>query len=314
MNYKKIDMHAHFITPSYRSFSAQRFGPKPEGYPTPEWSIKAHLAQMDATGVDYTLLSTANPYPYTGENAGTLELVKACNDEISEMCAEHSSRFGFTAVLPLHDVQSACREACRALSKLGALGVCISSNVDGLYLGHPDLDPLMDALNQLEALVLLHPTAPGSIPANVNEHLPIPALEFFCDTTRVVTSLVMEDVFERFPRIRWVVPHAGAFLPILADRIDQFPNLTTRRGRRPDMNGCLNRCYFDAAGYPEHTQLPLLLQMAQADHIFYGSDFPYVNAASGASLAQVLEETDKLNHTQKLDIFYNNAARLLGRN
>lgn len=310
MKYRKIDMHAHFITPSYLDFSIKRFGPRPEGYPTPQWSPELHLAQMKAAGVEYTLLSTANPYPYTGDRRGTLELVQACNDEISQICADHSDSLGFTAVLPIHDAQDSVRELERAVTKLGAGGVCISTNVEGLYLGHPDLDPLMEAMERLHTLVLLHPTTPGQVPGAVNEGLPIPALEFFCDTTRLVTNLVMEDVFERYPSIRWIIPHAGAFLPIFADRFDQFPNLTTRRGRKPDMHRCLKQCYYDVAGYPENTQLELLLRIAQQDHIFYGSDFPYVNAQSGIHLAEVLEHTAKLSEQQKEDIFYRNASRL----
>ncbi len=42
---------------------------------------------------------------------------------------------------------------------------------------------------------------------------------FFFDTTRTVTNMILNGTLKRFPNIKFVIPHAGAFLTILADRI-----------------------------------------------------------------------------------------------
>ncbi|WP_181779467.1 hypothetical protein [Pseudonocardia pini] len=44
---------------------------------------------------------------------------------------------------------------------------------------------------------------------------------------RVVTDLVLSGSTVRFPRIRWIVSHAGAALPVLAERVRWVSRLST---------------------------------------------------------------------------------------
>jgi hypothetical protein len=60
-------------------------------------------------------------------------------------------------------------------------------------------------------------------------------VEFLFDTTRAVVNLALSGVLDQYPAIRWVVPHAGAALPVLADRVDRLAPLISRArpARRP---------------------------------------------------------------------------------
>lgn len=57
---------------------------------------------------------------------------------------------------------------------------------------------------------------------DVNEEIPVPAFEYFVETTRAFLNMAQNDTFTLYPNIRWVVPHMGAFLSILADRFESF--------------------------------------------------------------------------------------------
>jgi 6-methylsalicylate decarboxylase len=55
-------------------------------------------------------------------------------------------------------------------------------------------------------------------------------LEFIFETTRSISDLVLSGVLERFPNLRVIVPHAGAALPILVERIELLLPLLGRAG------------------------------------------------------------------------------------
>lgn len=59
---------------------------------------------------------------------------------------------------------------------------------------------------------------PSSIPAHVGEKLPAALMEYFFDTTRAVTNMILQGTIHRYPDIRFIIPHADAFLPVLSDR------------------------------------------------------------------------------------------------
>ena len=46
-------------------------------------------------------------------------------------------------------------------------------------------------------------------------------LEFLFDTTRAVVNLVLNGTVARHPDLRLIIPHAGATLPVIADRAGQ---------------------------------------------------------------------------------------------
>jgi predicted TIM-barrel fold metal-dependent hydrolase len=128
-----------------------------------------------------------------------------------------------------------------------------------------------------------------------------------------VINLIMSGALERHPGIRLVIPHAGAALPALAQRIERNvwrTNATRETDPLPGFVDSLRRCWFDLAGSVLPHQLPSLLALADADRIVYGSDFPYTNADLGAELAAELRTTDALTSAQKSAVLRTNAAAL----
>ena len=82
-----------------------------------------------------------------------------------------------------------------------------------------------------------------------------------------------------------------------------------------DFAGNLARLYFDLAGNPVPTLLPLLASVADPSHILYGSDFPFTNAVIAskgiASLRDFLANDAQLGaHADA--IMRENALGLLG--
>ncbi|MEU6340947.1 amidohydrolase family protein [Streptomyces sp. NPDC046977] len=305
-----IDVHAHYITPSYRRALVAAGHTRPDGMPAiPEWSPESALALMDATGVATAMLSVSSPGVSFGDAAARAALARTVNTEGAAVAAEHPGRFGLLASLPLPDVRAALAELGYALDVLGADGVILLTNYSGVYLGDDGFEPLMAELDRRGTVVLLHPTSPAC-GERTALGFPRPMVEFLFDSTRAVAELVLRRVTERYPRIRFVVPHAGAALPVMADRIAAFARMS---GTDVDVLAALRGLHYDVAGAALPRALPALLALVAPDRLLYGSDHPFTPAPLVTSLAAALAATDALDAAGKHMMTSGNARALFGR-
>lgn len=310
---RKIDFQAHYLPPSYYDFLAEEGLFCPDGFPTPQWDEAWQQEMMGELGIAYALLSVSSPSLWTKDPARTRTLARKVNDEGAEIVSRAPGNLGFLATLPLPEVSAAINEARRCLDTLHAGGVGLMTNYGGVYLGDRSLDPILAELNGRGALAVLHPTKPAVTVPNVNEEIPVPAFEYFVETTRTFLNLIQNDTFARYPDIRWVIPHAGAFLPILADRFESFALMLrfADPDRRVDILADMAHVYYDLAGFSEPKQLEMLLRNVDETHLLYGSDTPYTDISACVGQAEALEETPKLTERQKALLFTENALTLL---
>ena len=187
------------------------------------------------------------------------------------------------------------------------------TNYGGVYLGDRRLDEVMKELNDRGALAVLHPTQPTVMVPNVIEEIPVPAFEYFVETTHTFLNMVQHDTVTRYPDIKWVIPHAGAFLPVLADRFESFALMLrfADPDHKADIMEDMAHVYYDVTGFAEKKQLELLLQNVDESHLLYGSDMPYTDITACVGQTRALEETTKLTESQKQKLFHENALALL---
>lgn len=289
-----IDVHAHYLPAAYRRALTEAGIERPDGFPyVPEWDAATAAATMDELGVATALTSISSPGVDLGAPVDTVRLARAVNEEGAEAARAHPGRLRLVASLPLPDVGAALAEAAYAFDVLGADGVVLLTNYRGLYLGDPAFEPVMDELDRRGALAILHPTSPPGAD-QVSLGRPRPMIEFPFDTTRAVSNLILGGSLARHPAIRVVVPHVGAALPALADRMQGFMNAFARGGEPVDVRGALRRLWFDVAGDPLPGALPALIDMVGPDRVLYGSDLPFAPAAAAARTAAALGEHHEL--------------------
>jgi hypothetical protein len=126
--------------------------------------------------------------------------------------------------LPLPDVDAAMAEIAYCCDHLDVDGFALLTNVGGTYLGDPSREPVFRELNRREARVFIHPTSPACW-EHTSLGRPRPMLEFFFDTTRAVVDLVLNGTIARHTDIEFIIPHAGATLPMIVDRVGVFSRL-----------------------------------------------------------------------------------------
>ena len=310
----QIDVHSHFIPESYLSFVKAHGAEMDEGFPIPSYGVQKHLAFMDEAGIETSLLTMPAPQPWFGDAEEAAALCRRYNEECAALKALYPGRFLFCAALPLPDVEKALEEAVYALDVLGADGVKLASNSYGQYLGDEALEPLMQALNERKAVVITHPHKPSAVNEKLISAVPLASFEYLAETTRAILNMVARNVLVRYPDLKVVVPHCGSFLPNALPRFKSLlPAMVGQGYMQPiDVDANLSRLWYDLAGAPTDDVIRTLLTITSADHILYGSDYPYVAEPVLKSAKESLAERLPALGLDPQAVFSDNARRLFG--
>jgi predicted TIM-barrel fold metal-dependent hydrolase len=325
---RRIDVHFHFVPPVYREavHAASSLG---IAIRVPDWSPELALALMDRNGIHAALLSISVPSTHFGDDAKARLLSRQCNDYAAELIAKRPDRFGAFAAVALPDVDGAVEEIVRALDVLKLDGVGLLTSYGRDHLGHPRFDPILAALNERDAAVFIHPTAH---PACRELTMDIPAflVEYPFDTTRAAINLVLSGAMDRFPRIRFILPHAGGTLPFLSWRIAEVTStlLTEpalmkryplpfvaehRTSLTPDLiMSRLRRFWLDTASAAGSQVLACLEAVTEPDRILFGTDWPYIAETQVANTVQSLDQSVD-DESLLRAINHDNAIRLFPR-
>ncbi|MGW4716702.1 amidohydrolase family protein [Nocardia sp. NPDC004260] len=268
----RIDVHQHLIPPDYAEALRAHGVTAPGGRALPEWSPEAARASMTRAGIASAVLSVSTPgTTFLADPAQAAALARSVNDYTAALAQSEPGRFGFFATLAMPDVTAAADEARRALDDLHADGVVLLGNAAGTYLGEDGQDDLFRVLDRRSAVAFVHP---ADLPAPAVPGVAPFAADFLLDTTRAAYLLVRNGIRRRYPNIRFVLAHAGGFVPYAAHRMALA--IFNDTGRSPlDILDDFAGFYFDTALSASAAALPSLLAFAEPGHVLYGSDWPF---------------------------------------
>jgi len=137
-----VDLHTHFLPRFFvdEAGAGEVFGVRvedglvihPQGFRYPVHptfvDVEAKLAEMDAAGIDVSVLSSAPTlFFYDAPAAEAVGFARRSNDALAEM-AGASPRLAGLATLPLQDPEGAAAELERAVAELGLHGAHIGTN------------------------------------------------------------------------------------------------------------------------------------------------------------------------------------------
>lgn len=306
-----IDVHSHIITPDFLTGLEAEGRLMDEGFPLPGYDAEAHLKWMDEAGIQTSVLTLAAPQPRSAS------VVRAANEAAARLKKDHPGRFMFCAALPLPDVDAAICEAIYALDTLQADGIKLATNALGQYLGAPELDTLFSVLNERRAVVILHPHRPEPVNTGVMRQMPLAMQEYLSETTRAIGNMIARNVLARYPGVKVVVPHCGAYLPLAIPRMKSLAPVmqANKMVGEIDWEKNLSALYYDLAGAHSPEVIRMMLSITTPDHLLYGSDYPYVNArvltAGLERMKQYLAAEPDLAPYREM-ILHKNAAWLFG--
>jgi aminocarboxymuconate-semialdehyde decarboxylase len=283
-----VDVHAHWFPPGYRRALSEvrdrhgscesldraladgRVGTVPEFT-----DLDLRRGLLDGAGITTQILSLSAPHVWHPLVGARERLVRAFNDGCAG-ARDSDARLRFFATLPLPFVPSAVAELVRARVLPGYAGVAVPTHVDGTGWDDPCWTPLLEDLDEAGETVLVHPDGFCVRGLLTDYYLDWTVGAPFEDTLCAM-KLVHSGVVDRFPGIRWIVPHLGGLVPMILDRVDRIWALNREAvgGDRPPSGG-LRRLLFDTANTTPAT-LRLAAEVLGADRLVFGTDFPYVD-------------------------------------
>jgi 6-methylsalicylate decarboxylase len=308
---RRIDVHFHTIPTFYQqAVIAAGLGPtRKGGYPP--CSPQAALEMMDANGIDYAIASVSMPGVQFCEPAAAKALARRLNEHAAEEKARFTGRFGGFAIVPMRNAADAIAEIDHALCTLKLEGVCLFANYDGIYLGDPSFDPVLEALNAHGAVAYTHPTLHPSSRA-VPLKYPGFMLEYPFDTTRMAAHLIFTGALDRFPNIKFILSHGGGTLPYLPWRIASSPMIDAGLPQWPRERfaGYLKRFWYDNAIACEPSTTTALKSVAGLDKVLFGTDWPFVPPKVIAEQVAMHESSASHTATERAAIDRGNAFTL----
>ncbi|GGT36395.1 amidohydrolase family protein [Streptomyces purpureus] len=304
-----IDIHHHAMPDTFAR--ALPSGVPLPGVDYPAWTADRSLEVMDRNAIAASVLSITAPGIHFGDAGATRRVAREVNESFAGIVAEHPTRFGAFAVLPLPDPAASKEELAYALDELKLDGVGLFSSYGDRYLGDPEFEPVLAELAERGVPVHVHPMSPPAKDVRSFD-LPPSLYDFVFETTRTVASLLFNGVLDRLPDLKLILSHAGGSVPFLAKRLTYGPTIGAHlKDRQPaDLIGSLRRLHYDTAMSANEFALPTLDRLVDPTRILFGSDFPFMKQPEVAeSVAGILAHPG-WNDEQRLLVERGNALRL----
>lgn len=285
-----VDVHHHFYPPQLldvmNAYQAH-VGEPPVGGLVGSWTVTHSLDEMDRTGIQTAFLSLASPRGvwFGVDPAQRKALSRTCNEFAANLVRQYPGRFGLFASLPMPDVDASLAELAYALDTLHADAIGLPTSWGDIWPGDARANPLWEELNRRRAIVVFHPYTPNCC-VGIDHGVQESFLEYPFDTARAALNLLVNGRLLAYPNIRWVMPHGGGEIPMLAGRVATLgPGVDRQRYAQYAPNGIdvqLKQFYFDTANAFSAPAMAALLAYAQPDRILFGTDYPYVSGPANA--------------------------------
>jgi len=294
----RIDVHHHWMARDHHD-NAEKFMRKGEtleriGDSWHIWKNGVHLTQsnelfcqmdqqiqdMDELGIDMSIL-----FLPAWQEWNTMKTCAYQNDYLAGIIQKYPKRFFGMAHVPPTAGKPAMRELQRAVCELGFKGAVITSQNRGLSVDSEKMYPFYEKMSELDVPVVITPYSYWTETLPMTGKLAslgasIARLE---NPHRATLRLLYSGVMDRFPTLKFLLPHLGATFFAIKNRLN--PSFfqwwqTTAAEYSPTMpedntEKYLKRLYFDTAPpFWKDWEMKCAIENLGADHICFGSDYP----------------------------------------
>ncbi|KAL8926632.1 MAG: hypothetical protein Q9172_001707 [Xanthocarpia lactea] len=252
-------------------------------------SISEKLRFMNMHDIHTSVISLANPWlDFLSPEEGAM-WARIINDELDVICMQNEKRLYAFATLPLSASPPIIVEEINRLEELPHIkGIILGTSGLGSGLDDPELNPIWTALEETQTLIFLHPHY--GLPSDVygprageyGHVLPL-AVGFPMETTIAFTRMWLSGVFDRLPRLKVLIAHAGGTIPFLTGRIEScvqherhFPaHEHGARGPKRDLRTVLREnVWLDAVVYSE-SSVKAAVELVGNERVLFGTDHPF---------------------------------------
>lgn len=278
--------------------------------------VPSRLKDMDQEGIDISVLFPTSGFGVTQlpEKDYAAAYCRAYNDWVATVCAE-SPRLKAVGLAPFQDIDAACKEIERAVTKLGLAGITVGTFGMKEHMGQHQYWPIYEKLQEFNVPLLIHNSRQG--PAGeirfdtfLFRHTIGRPVETLIDCA----ALVYGGVPEKFPRLRVAFLECGCgWVPYWMDRMDE--EWEKRQPEAPLLKQKPS-AYMTAGNWfyatePEERTLPYVLETVGEDVILFASDYPHWDGGFPHMVSTVRDRKD-ISDRQKDKVMRANAMKLYG--
>lgn len=281
----------------------------------------SQLQAMDREGLDVAAL-----YPSIGLGIMMREeinpnlaaaIARAYNNWLYDFCQADPRRLKGVAMLSLHDVSEAVKEAERAVTKLGFIGAFARPEpLRNLAWHSRYYDTLWSCLESLGVPLGFHSAAAAGEVAQIGDRFGDNLLLRHVASHPMENMLAMVDmigggVFDRHPKLKvaFLECYCG-WVSFLLHRMDS----AMEKGRFPTAGKLKPSEYFRRQVWisTEHEkELPMIIELVGDDNIVFSTDYPHGDSDFPHAVEEFLE-MDRVSKKSQQKILWDNCARLYG--
>lgn len=293
--------------------------------------LESRLRMMDEFGDDYQQILTLSSPPIElllGPEE-SWRLARLANETMRELVEAYPHRFpAFVASLPMNSPEAALTELAYAIDELGAVGIQVFTNVNGVPLDHPQFEQIFAEMARRDLPVWMHPTRSATSPdyrtEQRSEYEVWWALGWPYETSVAMSRLVFSGIMERCAGLKVITHHMGAMIPFLEGRIrlgwsDQFGSRTHGSDAERILGGLtkppieyFKAFYADTALSGSAIGTRCGLDFFGHDQVLFASDCPFDPEGGPMYIREMIRVIDGLDisEDQRHKIYGGNLQRI----
>jgi len=267
------------------------------------------LADMNASGIDMQVLQLSGHGLDIMPKDAAEGLIRDSNDLLAAVIRKYPDRFSGFAQLNLQDPEGAAVELERSVTKLGLKGGAWSGKCNRHYLDHPSFGPVWAVAEKLDVPIYLHPTAPSpelvkalytDLPDGIIGTLALAGWGWHMENGFHSLRLVLSGLFDRFPKLQFIVGHMGEGIPFSLARANTWLNPRVTHLERSIEEYYLSNFHITTSGFFSVPTLLCALMVFGVDRIIFSVDYPYSTNEEGRKFLDAIplsrEDLEKISH------------------
>lgn len=330
-----IDAHGHYTTapaPHERwrqqqidargdlSQLAEPNGPTISDDEIRESLLNTQIRLQRERGIDLTIFSprAGGMGHHIGDERMSQQWSRQCNDLIRRVCDLFPENFAPVCQLPQSPgcpPENVIPELRRCVEEMGFIGCNLNPDPSGGHWTDPPMtDPywfrLYEVLEELDVPTMIH------VSQSCNPNFHFTGAHYINADTAVFMQILDSDLFERFPRLKFIIPHGGGAVPYHWGR---YRGLAIDRNRKEPAEMMGENMFFDTCVYHQ-PGIDLLCKVVPVKNVLFASEMHGALRARNPDTGEHFDDTrlyvdanPDVTAEERQMIYSGNAKRLFTR-
>ena len=278
------------------------------------------LKLMRERGSDLTVFSPRASFMahHIGDLSVSSTWAAICNElcfRVSRLFPEHFIGAAMLPQSPGVETQTCLAEIDKCVKEYGFVAVNLNPDPSGGHWTSPPLSdpywyPIYERMVEYDIPAMIH------VSTSCNACFHTTGAHYLNADTTAFMQCLTSDIFSRFPKLRFVIPHGGGAVPYHWGR---FRGLAQELKKPPPAEALLNNIFFDTCVYHQ-PGIDLLTTMIPTKNILFASEM--IGAVRGIDpttghhfddTKRYIEGSANLSAAAKQDVYEHNARRVYPR-